>query len=165
VTRAGPASVRVATEDDVPLLARLRRDWVEELAGGPIEDDDFEQLFAVWFEQESRRRVTWLAELDGDPVGMLNLMVFTRMPVPVPAAGSARPTQWGYVANVYVAAPQRDRGLGRLLLDAAVAHADAHHFARLLLSPSPRSVPFYERAGFVPAVSLRVREPGGPTGG
>jgi GNAT superfamily N-acetyltransferase len=152
--------VRVATPDDVPLLARLRRDWVEELARGPIEDDDFEQVFAAWFERESHQRVTWLAELAGAPVGMLNLLVFTRMPVPRSATGPTRPTQWGYVANVYVAAPQRDRGLGRLLLEAAVAHADAHGFARLLLSPSPRSVPFYERAGFVAAASLLVREPG-----
>jgi GNAT superfamily N-acetyltransferase len=157
--------VRVATGDDVPLLARLRRDWVEELAGVPVEDDDFEELFSAWFERESRQRVTWLAELDGAPVGMLNLTVFSRMPVPVPSAGSARPTRWGYVANVYVAAPHRDGGLGRLLLDAAVTHADAHGFARLLLSPSPRSVPFYARAGFVPAASLLVREPAGETGG
>jgi GNAT superfamily N-acetyltransferase len=151
--------VRVASADDVQLVAGLRRDWALEQAGGLVQDEDYEQLFAAWFERERHQRVTWLAELDGAPVGMLNLLVFTRMPRPVPPGGSRRPTQWGYVANVYVAAAHRDRGLGRLLLDAAVAHADEHGFARLLLSPSPRSVPFYERAGFVPAASLLVRGP------
>jgi hypothetical protein len=46
-------------------------------------------------------------------------------------------------------------------LNASTGHADEHGFARLVLSPSERSVPFYARAGFEPATSLMVRP--GPT--
>ncbi len=47
--------------------------------------------------------------------------------------------------------------LGRRLLDSAVSYADDHDFARVVLSPSERSIPFYERAGFIPASNLIVR--------
>lgn len=117
-------AVRVATADDVPALSGLRRAWTEENAGRPVEDPSFEAVFADWFEREAGQRVTWLA-LDGDrAVGMLNLLVFTRMPRPSVAEAAALPGRWGYVANVYVVPGDRDRGIGRRLLDAATAHAD-----------------------------------------
>jgi len=153
---SGAPVVRTATRSDVPVLAALRRAWTEE-ERGPVDDDGYEDAFAAWSAQEEHQRVTWLAEVDGAAVGMLNLLVFTRMPRPRPAAGPPPRSRWGYVANVYVAPGHRDAGVGRLLLDAVVAHADAHGFARLVLSPSERSVPFYGRAGFVPATSLMVR--------
>ena len=150
-------TVRTATPDDVSVIARLRHAWTEENAGRPIEDPCYDDVFAEWFEREAGQRVTWLAEDDGRVLGMLNLLVFTRMPRPRAADAPTHPRQWGYVANVYVVPGDRDRGIGRLLLDAVTAHADAHGFARLVLSPSERSVPFYERAGFAPATSLLLR--------
>lgn len=85
---------------------------------------------------------------------MANLLVFTRMPRP----GRPEPSRWGYLANVFVLATHRDGGVGSRMLGAATAYADGQGFARLVLSPSQRSVPFYARAGFVPATSLMVRQ-------
>ena len=150
-------TVRTATPDDVPVIAGLRRAWTEENAGQRVDDPSFDDVFAEWFAREAHQRVTWLAEDDGRVLGMLNLLVFTRMPRPRATDAPSHPRQWGYVANVYVVPGDRDRGIGRLLLDAVTAHADAHGFARLVLSPSERSVPFYERAGFAPAASLLLR--------
>jgi GNAT superfamily N-acetyltransferase len=154
----GAPVVRLVGPADVPAVAALRRAWTEENAGAPVDDDGFDAAFADWFEREAQQRLTWMAEVASRPVGMLNLLVFTRMPRPRPRdAAPARPGQWGYVANVYVEAGSRGAGVGRALLDAAVTHADEHRFARLVLSPSERSVPFYERAGFAPATSLMLR--------
>jgi GNAT superfamily N-acetyltransferase len=146
-------TVRRAGLDDVTALTRLRESWIDEQHGGPVDDPGFGGVFAAWFEREAEHRLTWLAELGDTPVGMLNMLVFTRMPKP-----ARRISQWGYVANVYVDAAHRDAGLGRILLDAATAHAREHDFARVVLSPSERSIPFYERAGFVPATSLMVND-------
>jgi GNAT superfamily N-acetyltransferase len=85
---------------------------------------------------------------------MVNVLVFTRMPRPGP-----QPSQWGYLANFYVAPERRDSGLGTRMLDACTAYADSHGFVRVVLSPSDRSVAFYARSGFVPATSLMVRTP------
>jgi GNAT superfamily N-acetyltransferase len=86
--------------------------------------------------------------------GMMNLAVFERMPRP------GRPDScWGYLANAFVLAADRDQGIGRQLLDAVLSHARQHDFARVVLSPSQRPVPFYQRAGFGPAGALLLWTP------
>jgi GNAT superfamily N-acetyltransferase len=145
--------VRLAGAGDIPALARLRRAWTEE-GGAASDDPGFEERFAAWCAAEAGRRLTWIAEVDGAPVGMVNLAVFERMPRPgVPSS------RWGYLANAFVLAGYRDRGVGRLLLDGLLDHARREGYARVVLSPSPRSVPFYERAGFGPADMLLAMEP------
>lgn len=150
-------SVRRATAVDIPTIAALRAAWTGEYAGEEIQDDDFLPAFEEWFAREADQRITWLAEIDGLPVGMLNMLVFTRMPRPR-LPGENRPSQWAYIANVFVDAGQRNAGLGRRLLDAATAYAEEHGFARIVLSPSERSVPFYRRAGFASATSLLIKQ-------
>ncbi len=145
--------IRRAGDADVPALATLRREWTQEW-GGAGADPGFAERFAAWFEQERARRVTWLAETDGRPVGMVNLTVFERMPQP----GRA-PSRWGYLANAFVLAAYRDRGIGGRLLDALLRYADEHDFARVVLNPSERATPLYRRAGFQPASALLVRTP------
>jgi GNAT superfamily N-acetyltransferase len=143
--------IRRAGDADLAAIAALRSEWTLEWDGA-ADDPGFAQRFAEWFERESERRITWLAETDGRAVGMMNLAVFDRMPRP----GQA-PSSWGYLANAFVLSAYRDRGIGGKLLDALLGYADAHHFARVVLSPSQRAIPFYERAGFEPANSLLLR--------
>jgi GNAT superfamily N-acetyltransferase len=83
---------------------------------------------------------------------MMNLAVFDRMPQP-----GREPGSWGYLANSFVLGAHRNRGTGSRLLGALLAHADGHGYVRVVLSPSPRAVPFYERAGFTQASELMVR--------
>jgi GNAT superfamily N-acetyltransferase len=148
-----PVTVRLAGEADVARLATLRREFVEE-DHGAADDPEFEARYAAWHGREAHRRLFWIAETGTRPVGMLNLSVFERMPRP------GRPdSRWGYIGNVFVLAPYRNRGIGRQLLDAALDHARRSSFARVVLSPSERSIPLYSRVGFRPAVSLLVLEP------
>ena len=76
--------------------------------------------------------------------------------MPRPGVAGSR---WGYLANAFVLAGYRDRGVGRLLVDALLDHARATGLVRVVLSPTERSVPFYERAGFGPADMLLAMEP------
>jgi len=139
--------VRLATDADVELLATLRRTWVEE--DGPVDEPLFEQEFADWYAAEAHQRTTWIGFADTVPVGMLNLLEFRRMPRP----GRLR-SGWGYISNVFVLAEHRNRGLGKDLLDAAIATAKERGYARLVLSPTERARPFYGRAGFAVADEL-----------
>jgi GNAT superfamily N-acetyltransferase len=77
-----------------------------------------------------------------------------RMPRPGRSA-----SYWGDLANAFVLAAYRDQGIGRQLLDAVLGYASQHDLARVLLSPSERSVPFYQRAGFGPADTLLLWTP------
>jgi hypothetical protein len=93
------SEIRLAGWDDRSAVARLRRAWTEESAGHALDDE---------------------------PGGMLNPLVFTRMP------------------------------------HACLAYADEQGFARVVLSPTEWSVPFYAPGGFVPATSLMIRELAAP---
>ena len=83
---------------------------------------------------------------------MMNLAVFDRMPRPGREAGS-----WGYLSNAFVLCAYRSQGIGSLLLRALLAYADDHDYVRVVLSPSARSVPFYQRLGFSADNGLLVR--------
>jgi GNAT superfamily N-acetyltransferase len=131
-------------------LAALRRSWVEERRG-PQDDPGFDDELAEWWEREAAQRLAWVAWVDGTPVGMLNVLEFSRMPAPGGSAG-----RWGYLGNAFVLASHRDRGIGAAMLEAAVAEARSRGYVRIVLSPSARSVPFYRRAGFRDATELLV---------
>jgi len=147
------AVVRRTVAADLAAIARLRREWSQEQDGDRV-DPSFDERLAAWFAQEWSRRITWLAEANGRPVGMMNLAIFERMPWP----GRA-PSRWGYLGNAFVLAAYRNRGIGGQLISAVLGYADENGFARVVLSPSERSIPFYQRAGFSPANALMLRTP------
>jgi GNAT superfamily N-acetyltransferase len=131
-------TVRVAKAGDAGALAMLRSLWTE------VSDPAFEARMADWIAAEGDRRTTWLALAGDDPAGMASLFEYRRMPRP------GRPdSRWGYVSNMFVREDLRDRGIGSAVLAAVIAAAGERGYARLVLSPSERSLPFYRRAGFV----------------
>lgn len=152
------AVIRRAEDADLPAIARLRRELAVE-QDGYRGDPEFEERFAAWWARESSRRIMWLAELDHRPVGAMNLAVFERMPRPGRASG-----RWGYLGNAFVLAPYRKQGIGRQILDEVLGYASENGFVRVVLSPSERSVPFYQRAGFRPADALMLWTPGSRPG-
>jgi GNAT superfamily N-acetyltransferase len=134
-------NVRVAGPDDVGAIAALRARWGDDAAP---DDPDLQGRLAAWMAAEGDRRTIWLASVDGEPVGLASLFEYLRMPSP------SRPdARWGYVGNMFVRAEFRDRGIGAALLKAITDVADARGYARLILRPTPRSIPFYTRAGFL----------------
>jgi GNAT superfamily N-acetyltransferase len=144
-------AVRVADERDLAALAGLRRAWLEERLGYPVEDPGFEASFAQWWRVELPRRTFWVAEV-GSPrsgytaVGSINVLEIVHMPRP-----GARGGRIGHVGNAFVLASFSDRGVPAALLEAVVEHAKARRYRRLILAPTAGSAPFYRRAGFAPA--------------
>jgi len=147
------AVIHQAGDADLVAIALLRRQWTQE-QGGASDDPEFDARLAAWFARESPHRITWLAKADGQQVGMMNLAIFERMPRP----GRA-PSRWGYLGNAFVLAAYRNQGIGGQLLRALLGYADEKGFVRVVLSPSERSVPFYQRAGFGLADALMLRTP------
>jgi len=132
--------VRVAGAGDVGAVASLRSLW----SAGAGEDPDSERRMAAWLAVEGDRRTTWLATLTDSPVGMASLFEYRRMPRP------ARPDScWGYVSNMFVREDLRNHGIASALLTAIITASDERGYARLVLSPSTRALPFYRRAGFI----------------
>jgi GNAT superfamily N-acetyltransferase len=145
------ATVRRAMAADVASLAALRRAWVEEDGGAIADGGAFERDFAQWYAAEAGRRLTWIAVLGDESVGMLNLVEFHRMPRP-----GRLHSRWGYISNVFVLARHRNRGVGRELLDVAIGTARERGYARLVLSPSEQARSLYARVGFGAADELML---------
>jgi ribosomal protein S18 acetylase RimI-like enzyme len=86
-----------------------------------------------------------VAEVSGRLVGCVWLQLIEKVPHPS-RRRHGRPLV--YVTNMYVAPELRNSGLGRRLLDIAIGYADDREVDGVIVWPSDRSVPFYERAGF-----------------
>jgi GNAT superfamily N-acetyltransferase len=99
---------------------------------------------AAWLAAEGDRRTIWVAELAASPAGMASLFEYRRMPRP----GHAD-SRWGYVGHMFVREDCRNRGIGSALLTRIITAADERRYARLVLSPGARALPFYRRAGFI----------------
>ena len=109
-------TVRVADERDMPALARLRRAWLEERAGHPVDAPGFEAAFAEWWRVELPRRTFWLAEVGSErsgftAIGSINVVEIVHMPRP-----GARPGRIGHIGNAFVLASFADRGVPAALL-------------------------------------------------
>jgi GNAT superfamily N-acetyltransferase len=144
-----PPSIRPADVGDVDELTRLRWTFRVE-AGTPASLDrdafgaDMRDFVTDAFSVGSDWRA-WAAEADGRLVGCVWLRLVERVPHPNLPRG-ARPI--AYLTNMYVEPELRDAGLGRRLLEVALDAARSDEVDGVVLWPSDRSRPFYERAGF-----------------
>lgn len=141
--------IRPATPGDADELARLRWDFRVE-HGTPV-TRTFEE-FVVEFRAFATDGLAdgapwraWVAHADGRLVGCLWLQLIEKVPHPSRERGE-RPI--AYVTNVYVEPGLRDAGLGARLLDGALTFAREQRMSEAIVWPTPRSVPFYRRAGF-----------------
>ncbi len=141
-------TIRPATVEDGPELARLRWEFRIEQGTPPTLDRaafDAEMAAFVADALAAHAWRIWVAEDAGCLIGCVWLHLVQKVPHP-DRRRDERPV--GYVTNMYVEPGLRDAGLGRALLDEALAHARERDVDGVVVWPSERSVPFYRRAGF-----------------
>ncbi|MGY2743168.1 N-acetyltransferase family protein [Arthrobacter sp. UYCu723] len=105
--------VREGCTADAPGLARLRATWAAEQEPALKEDPDFEDNYREWMDANPRK--FFVAEREGELIGMLNLMIFERMPKP-----GKESSRWVYLGNAYVLPEFRNTGLGGRLVRASI---------------------------------------------
>ena len=157
VTRVSPPDIMVRAADagDAPALARLRLEFRASI-GAPEEDEaTFLERCERWMvprlRTDSRWRA-WVAVSARDPGALLGTVwigLIEKMPNPI-----AEPEENGYLTNFYVLPRVQGMGIGTALLDAAVAWCREHELHAVILWPTVRSRPLYERHGFAPPRAL-----------
>jgi GNAT superfamily N-acetyltransferase len=140
------AIIRPAGPGDAAALAALRWQFKVEDDGGNVPED--EEKFTAECEGWLRARMAgpwraWLAEVEGRPCGHVFVSLVEKVPSPFPGSEAL-----GYVTNFYVIPEHRNRGLGKALLDEVTRYARAHQLDTLIVWPSERSTPLYQRCGF-----------------
>jgi GNAT superfamily N-acetyltransferase len=138
---------RIATSTDVTQLADLR--WRLKVDDEPLSDRDAYQRFTAEFvriceaEWGPSEIVHWIA-VDGEcVVAVMSIAIVRKLPNPGNLRG-----RWGYLTNSYVLPEIRNAGVGSQLLRAVKDWAVAENLELLVVWPSERAYPFYERAGF-----------------
>lgn len=133
------AVVRPVTASDVhavvALVTEVLPEFGLEFGKGSPTDDELRELPASYVE---RGGAFWVADVDGDVLGTCGL-------VPIePGTLELR--------KMYLRPAARGRGLGRALLETAVAWARARGAAKIVLDTTERmerAIAFYEANGFV----------------
>jgi GNAT superfamily N-acetyltransferase len=142
--RDSTARIRRAAIEDAPDLARLRWLWrTTERGECGLSEPEFETAFADWWSGHQSGHTAFIAEQAGHPVGMAWLAIFDRIPHPRRLERRA-----GNVQSVFVLEEHRNRGIGGALVEAVIAEAHARGLGYLIVHPSERAYPLYERVGF-----------------
>ncbi|MGZ6546026.1 MAG: GNAT family N-acetyltransferase [Actinomycetota bacterium] len=139
-------TIRSATVDDIPELARLRWQLYSEREA---HDDTFEtyaERFAA-FARDALPRDDWRAWCAAADDRLVAAMWLHTVPrVPAPGHGDPRPI--GYLTNMYVEPDQRSNGLGSRMLRELISYCEASVFELVLAFPAEEAYRFYERNGF-----------------
>jgi GNAT superfamily N-acetyltransferase len=144
------ATIRRADLDDIPALARLRWEWrTVERGEYRLSRSDFEAAFLQWWSAHQHAHVAYIAEQDGAAIGMAWLAIFDRIPQPRELTRLA-----GNVQSVFVLEGARNHGIGAALIDAVIAEARVRGLGYLIVHPSERAYPLYERLGFAQTDTL-----------
>ncbi len=129
-------NIRSATEADLETLRTLYEDFFAERPPQPYRVVELAHELTEVEGAVAKREVTLLAEEDGEPLG------FTL----------ARPREGvGYVSDLYVRPDARGRGVGKVLLAAAVDALHAQGLTHVTLTVDEDNIPartFYDRLGF-----------------
>jgi len=138
---------RLAARRDLPQLADLR--WRLAMDDAPTLDqaahDRFVLDFVTLHEPQWRPDdlFHFVAADEGRLVAAMSVVIVQKVPAPDDLHG-----RWGYLTNVYTLPEARGEGVGSTLLAHVRAWARDEALELLIVWPSDRSYPFYERAGF-----------------
>lgn len=153
--------IRLASSDDIPLVAELRRRFVAEVRGDPaiVDDVDFAEVTTAFVAEQHAAGTmrTWLAEVGGRVIGLMSMLLRATTPQPADPRSLA-----GYVINVWVEPADRGRGVARAMLERCLADARAWGVRDVELIATDAGRPLYESLGFAEeptALWLRLPAP------
>jgi len=138
--------VRLATESDAMLLARLRYEFRSTFHQVIESDASFIERCTVWMQDRLRTDThwkCWIAECAQTPVGNVWAQLVEKIPNPL-----AEPEQYVYVTNFYIREEHRGKGIGSKLLSAVLAWSRSQNVHTVILWPTEQSKHFYSRHGF-----------------
>jgi len=137
--------VRQAGRRDAEAIAALRYAFRTELEPPAEPRQQFVERTTAWLEDrlEAGSWTGWVAHDQNEPAGLVLVHLVEKVPNPV-----VEPESLGYVSSLYVRPCLRGRGVGDALLRTALDFCRGAGVESVVLWPSPRSIPLYQRHGF-----------------
>jgi GNAT superfamily N-acetyltransferase len=155
ISSADQYTIREATLDDAPVLARQRR--LMFASTDPLSADRGDLLEAAVLRYIVQAMPvgtfrSWIVEYDGTVVAGGGLQLRTLMPRPGYVQGEPE----GLIVSMWTDPEHRRRGLGRRIVEAILAWGRANGVRRFTLHASSDGRPLYERYGFCPTNEMRL---------
>ncbi|MEU5785220.1 GNAT family N-acetyltransferase [Micromonospora lupini] len=135
--------VRKGSAADTAALAELR--GIDEHKLG---------AYADWVAAHADTHLPFVAELDGQVIGVAWLLVAQRTP-----SNESLDRWYGDVQSVQVREEHRNRGVGSALMAAILAEARTRGLSHVTVHSGRRAVDFYRRNGFTQHRQLLLWEP------
>jgi GNAT superfamily N-acetyltransferase len=139
-------NVRMAMLEDARELARIRYEFRSGVNPAVESESEFVERCAAWMAERLARDGPWrcwVAEDAGAMQGHLWLCLIEKVPNPAPEL-----EQHAYITNVYVRPDGRGVGVGKALMEAALAFCREVRVDSVILWPTERSRTLYARHGF-----------------
>lgn len=150
--------IRLARSGDCQTLARMRYQFRTERGTATEMESVFIRRCASWmkkhFQSEAWR--CWVVEDKKQLLGHVCVQLFEKIPNPID-----EPERHAYITNCYVIPQIRSRGIGRRLLNKALAWCRAQGTDAVILWPTPASKSLYRRFGFANASNIFELRQGG----
>lgn len=134
---------RVATMDDIEILAELRKKQLIDEGCTPNVNMDDELIHFFQAKMKDQSLVEWVAE-DNNEIVATGAIIFFEFPPSFSNKSGMR----GYIANMYTAPEYRGRGIAVSMLDKLVEEAKKRNVAGLWLIASKMGRPVYLKYGF-----------------
>lgn len=149
------ATIRAAEADDLDLVVVRRLDFLAEHRGLARDQLDLafvEATRAFLLRTHGRTFLSWFAEVDDECVGIVSVITSDAPPRPE----DLRSTD-GYIVNMHVDREHRSKGIGRLLVERAMADCEAAGVRRFTLYATDDGRALYESIGFADEVGWMNR--------
>jgi GNAT superfamily N-acetyltransferase len=140
--------IRLATIEDIPELVQMRWDFSEdERSSSTVIFEEFNQICSEFLIKaiQGGDWFIWVAEIEEQIISHMYLQLIHKVPRP----GKSPNPHFGYVTNIYTRPAYRRQGVGSKIHIAIEQWSKENDVEFLILWPSPPSVPFYSRNGFL----------------
>jgi GNAT superfamily N-acetyltransferase len=139
-------NLRSANSADAPALAELRYIFRSTYGIATEPKERFLERCRVWMTEHLQEETLWrcwLAETNQRIIGAIWLQLVEKIPNP-----RAEAEFHAYITNFYLEEAARGRGLGSRLLEMALDWCREREIHAVILWPTEKSRPLYERYGF-----------------
>lgn len=139
---------RLAINDDIDQLIRMRWDFTNEYNTNKIEEDQYEGFYLECksFLTEaisSNKWFVWVADSDGQILSHIYIQLIDKVPRP-----GRKTNQFTYMTNVYTLPDFRGKEIGSQLLKEIEGWSRRNKYEFIIVWPSDWSIEFYERNGY-----------------
>ncbi len=141
-------NIRLAINDDIDQLIRMRWDFTNEYNKNKIEENQYEYFYMecksfLLDAISSNRWFVWVADSDGQILSHVYIELINKVPRP-----GRKTNPFTYMTNVYTLPEHRGNGIGSQILNAIEVWSRQNEYEFIIVWPSEWSTEFYERNGY-----------------